>query len=136
MDHHTLVYLVAEKTSYTRREVRKIISAIVNVLYDEIAGGGSLEIPGIGTITTAKVGPWLGRNVLTNKRVFVPAKRRIKLHPCPSLRDKALRAVKIMAEVDLEQKYGLKEEQDGKVRSADRPGEGGERKARKRFAWL
>jgi nucleoid DNA-binding protein len=136
MDRRTLVGTLRNRTHYTTREVCRFLDILSEILQGELAAGGQIYLRGIGRFTPHQAGPWQSRDPRTKEPMVVPAKWRVKFTPCPALRDKVEHSPKLYKEDDLLKKYGLdKEEDDGKVRSPDRPKASRERKARKRFPW-
>lgn len=136
MDRKTLVGTLRSRTNYTSTEIRRFLDTLASVMQDELAAGGDVYLKGIGRFKPQRAGPWKGRDPRNKEPMIIPAKWRVKFVPCQDLRDKIEFSPKLYKEDDLLEKYGLKKEnEDGKVRSGDRPKEGRERKARKRFPW-
>ena len=131
MELNELIISVADETQYTRREIRTILRAIVKHITDGLASGVNVRIPKLGRFENLYAAPRSGRNRATGERFVIPASRRIKFVPTAQLRKRVKLSASLFETEEPATLYGLSEkgeEDDGEVRSRDRPEEGPQRK--------
>ncbi len=73
MNKTELITTVAEKTGATRKDTEQILSTIIEVIGDELAAGGRVQLVGFGAFETKHREPRLGRNPRTREAVEIPA---------------------------------------------------------------
>lgn len=134
MEFQELVCLIADETTYTRREIRNIMRFLVKVIRKALGEGRDIHLPELGYLRNIKQAARRGRNKLTGLMIDVPETRRLRFIPCPGLRKEVKASQALFAKPDLAQRFGLtpKEKDNGEVRSGDRPEESTKRKKRRR----
>lgn len=73
MNKTELITTVAEKTGATRKDTEQILSTIIEVIGDELAAGGRVQLVGFGAFETKHREPRVGRNPRTREAVEIPA---------------------------------------------------------------
>lgn len=130
MEHHTLVNELARRTRYTRREVNNMLKALAEVVRESLGSGLDVAIDGIGRFKNVPASARTGRHALTGTRIHIPPGRRVKYSPSRRLKLAVLNSLGRFKDQPPQELYGLRQgEADGKVRSSDRPEEGGEGEA-------
>lgn len=74
MNKTELIAQVAEKTGTTRKDTEQIISTMLDVIGEELAAGGRVQLVGFGAFETKHREPRIGRN---------PAPKRLLRSPLP-----------------------------------------------------
>jgi integration host factor subunit beta len=132
MEFQELVTVIADQTSYTRREIRQILRLLAQIVGDAVEEGRDVHMCDLGTFRNLEAGARVGRHPRTGARIDIPARRRLKFEPEIMLRNR-IRASKIFKEVPLEKRYGVPKERSlteryglpkkgkrhGKIRSRD-----------------
>lgn len=73
MNKTELIAAVAEKTGSTRKDAEAAVNAIFEVIGDEMARGGRVQLVGFGAFETKHREPRVGRNPRTREAVQIPA---------------------------------------------------------------
>lgn len=73
MNKTDLIAAVAEKTGVTRKETEQIVSTMLDVIGEELASGGRVQLVGFGAFETKHREPRVGRNPKTLETVNIPA---------------------------------------------------------------
>ena len=73
MNKTELIAQVAEKTGTTRKDTEQIISTMLDVIGEELAAGGRVQLVGFGAFETKHREPRIGRNPRTKEAVEIPA---------------------------------------------------------------
>jgi DNA-binding protein HU-beta len=73
MNKTELIAVVAEKTGATRKDAEQILSTVLEVIGDELAAGGRVQLVGFGAFETKHREPRVGRNPKTLEAVNIPA---------------------------------------------------------------
>ncbi len=73
MNKTELIATVAEKTGATRKDTEQIVNAVLEVIGDEMAAGGRVQLVGFGAFETKHREPRVGRNPKTREAVEIPA---------------------------------------------------------------
>lgn len=124
-----IVCAVADRTRYTRREIRGILRAAASIIKEELGQGRSVSWRGLGQFENAYRGHRIGRDPRTKGEttMYVPPGRRLKFIPSAELLNAVRSSARFFEEANPEQRYlPTKEaETNGKVRRRNRPEEGG-----------
>ncbi|MCR5295682.1 MAG: HU family DNA-binding protein [Lachnospiraceae bacterium] len=88
MNKTELVAAIANATGIERDDVDKVVKAFVEVVSDELAGDGKVQLIGFGTFETAKRAAHEGRNPQTGETVMVAASKAPKFKAGKSLKDR------------------------------------------------
>ena len=72
MNKTELIAQVAEKTGTTRKDAEQVITTMLEVIGEELAAGGRVQLVGFGAFETKHREPRIGRNPRT-KAVEIPA---------------------------------------------------------------
>lgn len=124
MDHRSLVYEIAERTKYTRKEVSIILRLVAKVVREELIDGRDQAIRGLGLFVNAPFGRRIGGDPRTGERIVIPPSRRVRFKPTIRLLRAVKNSITIFQDVDLEKRYLPEGTKHGKVRSRDRSEEG------------
>ncbi len=73
MNKTELIAAAAEKAGVTRKEAEQVLSAVLETISDELAGGGRVQLVGFGAFETKHREPRIGRNPRTKEAVEIPA---------------------------------------------------------------
>lgn len=73
MNKTELIATVSDKTGATRKDTEQILSTILDVIGDELAAGGRVQLVGFGAFETKHREPRIGRNPKTREAVEIPA---------------------------------------------------------------
>lgn len=83
----TLVNAVADETGMSKVDTEKTIKATLNVISNELAGGGEVKLIGFGTFSVIKRAARMGKNPRTGEEIKIPAKKSPKFKPGQALVD-------------------------------------------------
>lgn len=73
MNKTELIATVAEKIGTSRKDAELAVSAVLEVIGDELAAGGRVQLVGFGAFETKHREPRVGRNPKTKEAVQIPA---------------------------------------------------------------
>lgn len=73
MNKTELIATVAEKIGASRKDAELAVSAVLEVIGDELAAGGRVQLVGFGAFETKHREPRVGRNPKTREAVQIPA---------------------------------------------------------------
>lgn len=73
MNKTELIATVSDKTGATRKDTEQILGTILEVIGDELAAGGRVQLVGFGAFETKHREPRIGRNPKTREAVEIPA---------------------------------------------------------------
>jgi DNA-binding protein HU-beta len=73
MNKTELIAAVAEKTGASRKDSEQTVNAVLEVIADELAAGGRVQLVGFGAFETKHREPRVGRNPKTKEAVNIPA---------------------------------------------------------------
>ena len=73
MNKTELIAIVSDKAGATRKDTDQILSTILDVIGDELAAGGRVQLVGFGAFETKHREPRIGRNPKTREAVEIPA---------------------------------------------------------------
>ncbi len=73
MNKTELITTVAEKTGSTKKDAEKVVNAVFEVISDEMAKGGRIQLVGFGAFETKDRPARVGRNPRTREAVQIPA---------------------------------------------------------------
>jgi len=75
MNKSDLVSAVADKASITKKDAEKSINTIVEVITEQLAKGGKVQLVGFGTFDVAKRAAREGRNPQTGEPMKIAASK-------------------------------------------------------------
>lgn len=67
--------------------VKAILRTLGEVVGAELDNGGTVNLPGLGTLSVKERAARTGRNPKTGEEIEIPAKRVVKFSPAKNLRD-------------------------------------------------
>ncbi len=73
MTKKELSAVVAEKTGLTKKDSEAVLTAILEAITDELAGGGDVYLTGFGTFSLRSRAAHRGKNPATGEVITVPA---------------------------------------------------------------
>jgi len=88
MTHKQLVAMIGSGTGLKFKDIERVLSAMAEVITQELASGEIVTLRDIGTFTTLSVAERMGTNPQTGEKVLIPASKRVKLKPCVTLKTK------------------------------------------------
>lgn len=121
MEFLEVINTLAEKTSYTPRELRHMLYALRDVITDSLIAGEDVQIWRLGTFRNKAGKSRVGRHPVTGEQIPIPETRRVKFTPSKSLAKSVAKSMDVFKEEDLETRFGLKENNNGEIRSSNRP---------------
>jgi nucleoid DNA-binding protein len=122
MQHRQVLKKLAKLTGYTPTELNTIMLGVADILIEAVSSGRSVRITHVGLFENARKGFTNARHPVTGDRIIIPPRRRLKFMPSMRLRKAVEKSNKILKQPSYEERF-LKEDDDGEVRSSDRPGE-------------
>lgn len=75
MNRKELIAAVAAKTGLSLQDAGEALTAVVEVVVGEVAGGGTVVLPGFGTFEARSRAARSGRNPQTGEPMEIPAGR-------------------------------------------------------------
>ena len=87
MNKAELVAAIAEKTEFSKKDSEKALKAFIEVISEELANGGKVQLVGFGTFSVAERPARKGRNPLTNEPIQIAASKAPKFKAGKALRD-------------------------------------------------
>ncbi len=73
MNKTELIVAIAEKAGTTRKDTEKVVSAMLEVIADQLAKGDRIQLVGFGAFETKHRAARQGRNPRTKEPVQIPA---------------------------------------------------------------
>ena len=87
MNKAELVAAIAEKTGLKKNEAEKALKAFSDVVAEELANGGKVQLVGFGTFEVVERPAREGRNPQTNKTMTIAASKAPKFKAGKALKD-------------------------------------------------
>ena len=78
MNKSQLINAVAEQTSLTKNEVKKVVVSLFAIGEENLQKGEKVVISGFGVFSVAHVSERVGRNPRTGEQVRIPARRSVR----------------------------------------------------------
>ena len=78
MNKSQLVNAIAEKTTASRSEVKKIVDSLFNIAEETLNSGEKLVISGFGVFSMTEVSERMGRNPRTGEEVKIADRRCVR----------------------------------------------------------
>jgi len=88
MNKTEMIAKIAEKTGVSRKETEQVVSAMLEVIGDELADGGRVQLVGFGVFETKHREPRIGRTPRTKEPVEIPATTVPVFKPGKALKEK------------------------------------------------
>jgi len=82
-----LISRLAEKTSASKKDVDRVLSALAEIIVDETKAGQSVPLTGLGTFSLAERSARPGRNPKTGEPITIQASKSIKFKPGKAIKD-------------------------------------------------
>lgn len=83
-----LVAYIAEQAEIKKAEAEAALGAVIESVVDQINGGNSITLTGLGTFSLAERKARKGRNPQTGETMKIPASKTMKFKPAKAVRDK------------------------------------------------
>ena len=87
MNKAELVDAIAEKTELSKKDSEKALKAFTEVVADELAKGGKIQLVGFGTFEVAERAAREGRNPRNGETMSIPASKAPKFKAGNALKD-------------------------------------------------
>lgn len=87
MNKTELVAAIAEKTELSKKEAEKALKAFTDIVAEELAKGGKIQLVGFGTFEVSERAEREGRNPRTKETIIIPASKAPKFKPGKALKD-------------------------------------------------
>lgn len=81
MTKQQLIDTVAEQTGLPGYQVKEVVERSLDVIRNEVKGGGTVTIRGFGTFQTKQRKAKPARNISTGERVLIPARKVVSFKP-------------------------------------------------------
>ena len=78
MNKEELIAAIAEKSEYTKVDVKKYLDSYIEVVTNELKKGDSIQLVGFATLTVVSKPARKGRNPRTGKEISIPASKAVK----------------------------------------------------------
>lgn len=88
MNKQQLIRAIAHKTKKPQADVKQILNAFTEVVGDELADGGTVQITKFGTFSVTEYAERLGRNPRTGEMITIQAKKKPKFKAGSELSEK------------------------------------------------
>ena len=112
MLYQDLIGTIADETSYTRREIRKILRVMARITRSELCSGRDVQIYGVGKFHNKPAKARMARHPITGAPLPIPARRRVKFIPSEPLIEAVRQSVVVFQDVDLQERFGLTKKQN------------------------
>lgn len=80
MNKSQLVAAIAEESTVSKGEIKKIVDAVFSITQQKLEAGEKVVISGFGAFSVATMAERLGRNPRTGEQVRIPSRRCVKFH--------------------------------------------------------
>lgn len=87
MTKNELITAMAEKTEMTKKDCEKALIAFQDVVKEELAKGGKVQLVGFGTFEVSERAERQGRNPKTGEAITIPASKSPKFKAGKALKD-------------------------------------------------
>jgi len=87
MNKSELVSAMAAKTELSKKDAEKALKALIDVVSDELAAGGKIQLVGFGTFEVSERAARTGRNPQTGKEMKIPASKAPRFKAGKALKD-------------------------------------------------
>ncbi len=87
MNKSELVAAIAEATELSKKDAEKALASFVDVVSDELAKGGKIQLVGFGTFDVAERSAREGRNPQTGATMNIPASKAPRFKAGKALKD-------------------------------------------------
>ncbi|CRZ35356.1 DNA-binding protein HU-beta [Herbinix hemicellulosilytica] len=87
MNKAELVAAIAERTGFSKKDSEKALKAFIDVVTEELAKGGKVQLVGFGTFEVVDRPARTGRNPLTNAPITIAASKAPKFKAGKALKD-------------------------------------------------
>lgn len=87
MNKTDLVAAIAERTELSKKDAEKAVKAFTDVISEELANGGKIQLVGFGTFEVSERPEREGRNPKTGEPMKISASRTPKFKPGRVLKD-------------------------------------------------
>ena len=87
MNKAELVAAIAERTEFSKKDSEKGLKAFIDVVSEELAKGGKVQLVGFGTFEVVDRPARTGRNPLTNEPMMIAASKAPKFKAGKALKD-------------------------------------------------
>ncbi|MCL2752555.1 MAG: HU family DNA-binding protein [Defluviitaleaceae bacterium] len=87
MNKAELVTAIATKADITKKDAEKVLQSFVDVVTDELAKGGKVQLVGFGTFDVADRKAREGRNPQTGNPMTIPASKAPRFKVGKALKD-------------------------------------------------
>ncbi|MEW6550173.1 MAG: HU family DNA-binding protein [Spirochaetota bacterium] len=85
-----LVAALAEKTGWTKNDVKVFLEAYADIAYKEVKKNKKITLPGFGILKLSKRKARVGRNPATGESIKIPAKTAVKFTVAKACKDGVL----------------------------------------------
>ena len=73
MNREDLVNAMANETAFSKKDVEKVLNSFINVVSNEMANKGKVQLVGFGTFETRQRAARKGLNPQTKEEIKIPA---------------------------------------------------------------
>lgn len=87
MNKAQLVEKMADRAAVSKVEARKSLDAFLDVITEELSGGGKVTLVGFGTFVVERQQPRLGRDPRNGAQIKIAAKNVVKFRPGQELNE-------------------------------------------------
>jgi len=88
MTKKELVAAIAKETALTQKDCAAVIDALVAKIGDELAAGGSIKVPDLGTFKVSARAARKGINPVTKEEIEIPASKAPSFKAAKALKDR------------------------------------------------
>ena len=79
--------LIADKTSLSKKDAGEAVSVLLEAIVDALRGGGSVGLPGLGTLSVTETKERQGVRPGTTDKITIPAGKKIRFKVATTLKE-------------------------------------------------
>lgn len=82
-----LIELIADKTSLSKKDAGEAVTVMLEAIVDALRGGGSVGLPGLGTLSVTETKERQGVRPGTTDKITIPAGKKIRFKVATTLKE-------------------------------------------------
>jgi len=82
-----LIELIADKTSLSKKDAGEAVTVLLEAIVDALRGGGSVGLPGLGTLSVTETKERQGVRPGTTDKITIPAGKKIRFKVATTLKE-------------------------------------------------
>jgi len=82
-----LIELIADKNSLSKKDAGEAVTVLLEAIVDALRGGGSVGLPGLGTLSVTETKERQGVRPGTTDKITIPAGKKIRFKVATTLKE-------------------------------------------------